>query len=463
MKKKTDNQITNNNTRAGRPDSYMIMMIISGIFFLALHLTFVGFTNDDAYFKVIREDFDSLFSIVLDRYLTDSSRVLSEAILFTLIRMPFIVWQLLDTLICLLATHSAAVILTGDRKDKKNYLVFLLFACYPYMHMGSAGWICTSLNYIWPMAAFLYALSGAVRRYRGEKVSGNQYRLYVLALIFAANCEQSAVVVMAAFATAAVFAIIDKKSKWYEITGTAIGLFGLVFAMTAPGNGARTEMEAVNWMPEFFDLTLIDKARLCGVFVFEHYVMIPDVIFFLFSVLILFAGLDNKKRSVKIVSAIPVLIDVVFTSVYFVKDFIIGHKTKYDFTTPAIYMNDAHTAFVQLSEAVGLIIYIAATLYVLWNVFENVRVRNVSIVALGTGFAVRMALMLSPTMFASWHRVLIYLYFAFLGDSYLLAERFVFAEEKEKPVRRKVICAVLIAGILVNLVLTVGLQIRKAG
>ena len=96
---------TKNGPQGAKLDNYTITMIVSGLFFLALHLTFVGFTNDDSYFKVIREDFDSLFAIVWDRYITDSSRVLSEAILFTLIRMPFIVWQLLDTLICLLVTH----------------------------------------------------------------------------------------------------------------------------------------------------------------------------------------------------------------------------------------------------------------------------------------------------------------------------------------------------------------------
>jgi surface polysaccharide O-acyltransferase-like enzyme len=68
-----------------------------------------------------------------------------------------------------------------------------------------------------------------------------------------------------------------------------------------------------------------------------------------------------------------------------------------------------------------------------------------------------MALMLSPTMFSSWHRTLIFLYFAFLGDSFILMK--LCKGKKQKYLIR----AVLIAGVIVNLILTVGLQIRKAG
>ena len=444
--------------RSGKKNHYLRMMIVTAVFFFAMHLTFVGFTNDDSYFVQLRQDWPSLTELLLFRYRTDSSRVLSEAILFTLIRMPFIVWQILDTLICILIAHSASVILVNDKYDKKNYLIFGLFACYPYMHMGSAGWICTSLNYIWPLAAFLYALSCNMRRYRGEKVSGGAIRCGLIALVFAANCEQSATVVIMSFALVLWFMIKEKKSKWFEITALCIGIFGLIFALSAPGNEERTAMEAANWMPEFFDLSIFEKARLCSVFVFEHFVAIPDVIFFLFSLLLLFAGIKKENKLwVRIVSFVPLVTDVIFTSVYFVIDFIIGHKRNYDFSFPSVYMTDAKTVFIQLSEVAGLVIYIAAAVIVLWNVGIDFNEKLISIWCVGVGFAVRMALMLSPTMFASWHRVLIFMYFAFLGDSYLLYKKL------DKEWQKYLVYAVIVIGIIANLVLIVGLQIRKAG
>ena len=435
---------------------YGIMMLINGIFFLLLHLTFVGFTNDDSYFVQLRGEWDSLWDLLVHRYQTDSSRVLSEAILFTLIEYPFWVWQILDTLICILAFHSLSVLFCTEKSDEKHILLFMAFASYPYMHVGSAGWICTSLNYMWPLATLLYVLSGAVRRYRGEKISPWQWCLYLVAMIFTANCEMSATMLFLTLGMALIFAVWDKRPKAYEISGIVFGIFGVVFAMSAPGNEERTIMEAENWMPEFFDLNIIEKARLCSVFVFEHFVAIPDVIFFLFALTLAFVGvLQRKKTKDAVFSCIPLIIDVIFTAVYFVKDFIIGKKTNYDFSYPAIYMEDGKTMFIQLSEVAGLVLFIIFTIYTLWNVYEDIKLRLVAIWALGCGFAVRMALMLSPTMFSSWHRTLIFMYFAFLVNIVLLTGKC------ERKWMKRVIYTVLAIGIIVNLVLTVGLQIRK--
>lgn len=436
---------------------YGRMMIINALFFLLLHLTFVGFTNDDAFFVIVRSQWDSLIDLLIHRYLTDSSRVLSEAILFTLIRLPFLVWQILDTAICILVYHSLTVIFVNDKKSKNNVLIFLLFASYPYMHMGSAGWICTSLNYMWPLAAFLYAFSGVVRRGRKEKIYPLQYAAYIAAMIFTANCEMSATVLCMMFMVVFIEAVIEKRSAWFEILGVLIGIAGILFAMLAPGNGERTIMEAENWMPEFFDLNLLEKARLCSVFVFEHFVAIPDVIFFLFSGLLAVTGLDKAKKNwQKIVAVIPLLIDVLFTGYYFVKDFLLGHKLNYDFENPAIYMTDWKTMIIQLSEVTGLLLFIITAIYTIWNVLPEQKVKIGAIWALACGFAVRMALMLSPTMFASWHRTLIFLYFAFAANIILLAG------QCKKRWMKVMIYVILFIGILVNLILTVGLQIRKA-
>lgn len=451
------------NGRRQEKNWYGIMMVVNAVFFFLLHLTFVGFTNDDAFFVELRSQWDSLFALLVDRYLTDSSRVLSEALLFTLVRLPFFVWQVLDTLICILVYHCLTVLLVNDKYSKGNIIVFLAFASYPYMHMGSAGWICTSLNYMWPLAALLYALSGAFRRYRGDRIPAWKYTLYLAAIIFTANCEQSAAMLAMTFGMAFVFALLDKRSKWYELAAVLIGVAGILFAMLAPGNDERTIMEAENWMPEFFDLRFLEKARLCSVFVFEHFVMIPDVIFFLFALLLAFCGAgrgveaDGVGRSGldRAAALIPLAVDVIFTGCYFVKDFIIGHKTRYDFTTPAIYMEDFRTAFLQISEVTGLVLFIVASVYTIWRVIPGLREKLVMIWALGCGFAVRMALMLSPTMFASWHRTLIFMYFAFIYCNVVLAGMC------RKQWQRRLIYAILVIGVIVNLILTVGLQIRK--
>lgn len=444
-------------TTVKRQNHYVTATIVNAVFFMLLHLTFVGFTNDDSFFVIVRSEWNSLWELIEHRYLTDSSRVLSETLLFSLIDKPFIIWQILDTLMCMLIFHSLCVMLVNNSYDKKNYLIFLAFAAYPYMHVGSAGWICTTLNYLWPLATLLYSLSGAYRLYRGEKLRTWQYPLYLLAMIFTANCEMPATMLCMTFGMAVVFAVLDKRKKGYEVTGLVIGICGIVFAMSAPGNEERTIMEAENWMPEFFDLNIFEKARLCAVFVFEHFVAIPDVIFFLFALLLVFVGFQKENPIwLKICSVLPVITDIGFTAYYFVKDFIIGRKTNYDFTTPSIYMTDWKTALLQMSEIAGLVIFIIGSIVTLWCVLPNIRTKLVCIWSLGCGFAVRMALMLSPTMFSSWHRTLIFMYFAFLYNIIVLTGLL------NKKWTKYVIYGILIIGIAVNLILTIGLQIRKA-
>ena len=100
----------------------------------------------------------------------------------------------------------------------------------------------------------VYALSIAVRRYRGQEVKFWQYILAGLALVFTANTEMSAAALAIIFVFVLILRIKAGKPWIYEILGLLSQIGGMIFALTAPGNGERTAMEALNWMPEFPNL-----------------------------------------------------------------------------------------------------------------------------------------------------------------------------------------------------------------
>ncbi len=464
---------------------YMIMLFVTAAFFFALHMTFVGFTNDEQYFLEYKKGFDSLFDIIIDRYKTDSSRVISEYILFFLLGKPFIFWQIADTLIVLLTYHSLSVILVNDKYSRYNTMVFMAIAAYPFMHVGSAGWICTSLNYLWPLATMVYALSIAVRRYREQEVKFWQYILAGLALIFTANTEMSAAALAIIFVYVWILRIKSKKACLYEAVGFLSQVGGMIFALTAPGNGERTAMEALNWMPEFPDLTFFEKLRLCSVFVFEHFVAIPDIIFILFGIVIAVYGVKKANRWYKnLIALIPIVITTVYTLAYLYKYIVNvlekyssgqGIQIYYDFTTPTIYPKESFDIFLQYAEFISLYVYIVAAVASIAWIIKDVNKTWSCIVSLGAGFAVRMALLLSPTMFVSWHRTLIYIYFAFIytiifivlegditkGSTPASASTDTVISTGANRWTKGLVYGILVVGILVNIVLTVGLQIRK--
>ena len=45
-------------------DRRLIMLAITALFFFLMHLTFVGFTNDDYYFRIMKADHGSVLQTV---------------------------------------------------------------------------------------------------------------------------------------------------------------------------------------------------------------------------------------------------------------------------------------------------------------------------------------------------------------------------------------------------------------
>ena len=204
----------------------------------------------------------------------------------------------------------------------------------------------------------------------------------------------------------------------------------------------------LQWMPEFPELSFFDKFRLCSDFVFEHFVAIPNVLFLIFCLVLARKGKKGVLRFV------PLILDLVFTAYYFVKRFIMGGLRSYDFDFLTARPEGAELAW-QYAELLALLLFIASVLWILFRSDAATEKKWICAVALGSGFAVREALMLSPTMFASWHRTLIFFYFALLAVIVCLSET-----EESRAVLwiRRILFA---CGTLVNLILTIGHQFRR--
>ncbi len=444
---------------------YLAGMLLTLSFFGLLHCTFVGLFSDDLWFVEMMNAASSLPELLADRYISWTGRLIIEAVCFTLVRLPFFVWCILDVGMCLLLYHSLSVIIVNDKADKSNIWLAVSMAGYPFMHMASAGWISTSLNYLWPFAIVMYVLALEFRDIRGEKVPVFSRFAAIVMYLFAANQELGALYAILTFAGTVCYKRIAAKDKsiisLYEAAIFLLSAAELVFAFTAPGNAIRTETE-VRWMMEFPYMSIIDKFRACAVFVFEHFVAIPDAVFFIFSLLPVLAGVGRKKGALKnAVLITPLVIDCGFTAFFFVRDFILGHKSAYDFSYPLIFPEDAADRLLQGCELAGLLIYIAAMTASVMIVFPDLKKRFTAIWALGSGFAVRMSLMLSATMFSSWHRTLIYFYFAMIACSVMMIPAAIKKEKTEASGWIKyLIWVMLTAAVIVNLILTVGHQLR---
>ena len=93
-----------------------------------------------------------------ERYLTYHGKVIIDALLMLLLHLPRYVWVVVTSLIYTLLAYWI-VYLFSEMQFKFNMIICLLLCCYPMHHMNTAGWVATTVNYIWPcsfgVASFL--------------------------------------------------------------------------------------------------------------------------------------------------------------------------------------------------------------------------------------------------------------------------------------------------------------------
>ena len=130
------------------------------LFFLILlwHLK-IKHTGDDIYFaKTIRE-YKNMFDYLSMRYKIWSSRVILEAffIIFNSY-LPIKIWKIMDTAFYTLIAFLISKIFNKKNDLKLNIIICMLVLIYPFIDMNTAGYVTTTIAYVWPMFSMLYIL-----------------------------------------------------------------------------------------------------------------------------------------------------------------------------------------------------------------------------------------------------------------------------------------------------------------
>ena len=155
---------------------------------LALHLQFTLGTGDDPMYAAMLDQY-SLAYFSLWHYYTWSARTLIEAVVCIVEALPAIVWRLADPLCITLCAACIVRLARLEDRPAGRWAVCGLALCYPWQDMSSAGWVCTTLVFVWPLLAALAALLPL-----GESLRGNRPRAWQCAAalpltLYAANME----------------------------------------------------------------------------------------------------------------------------------------------------------------------------------------------------------------------------------------------------------------------------------
>lgn len=382
---------------------------------LLLHMFLILNWGDDAYFRdSIKPENVTLVPFLFDRYATWSSRVVIEAVMVMIVQVP-ILWWFLDTAVMVLAAHSLSRLL--PKMDKKaNYLLVCLVFIYPFIDMRTAGWIATTMNYIWPLAFGLYALVAIKNILQGEPLKVYQYVLGVLALLYAANHEQVGALLAGFFVFFCVYqVIVQKKLHWFLLLQAVLSVASVAFILTAPGNAVRTLWTLETEFPGYVAISLFDKLEIGFSSTLFGLVMEPDLSFLVFGLVLLLAAKATKQNRLFVsIAAVPLFFSAVFGLLGPVFGKLLPFVGSIRGAMTETGTNPTFSQPISLIPNLMLIVVCLSVIVSLYRMFAEKRDAWLVLLVLGAGFASRMIMAFTAAIWFSGDRTFIYLYFTLI-------------------------------------------------
>lgn len=280
---------------------FALLLLAELIIHWKIDLNVVG-GDDTVFLAYSQEEGFSLIPWLTERYMTWSSRTAIEAVLMLMVNLPAFVWRVADSLVVVIG--AAALTRLLERKEYREYYSFfisLMFLALPYSYMSLAGWIATSLNYMWPLAFGLIGIYPVRKYIEGERIRLPEGILCTVCLIFAGSSEQMAFVLLASYGCCGVYLLCGKERRriWqqckYYLLQTALTLLCFVYILACPGNAIRSASETATWLPEFASYSLFKKIEL-GVTVTIKSIFVQENIGFLVMTFLLAALIWQYRK-----------------------------------------------------------------------------------------------------------------------------------------------------------------------
>ena len=276
---------------------------------LAIGMVFIHcllqFSGDDLFFREYVKS-DGYFMLLKERYMGWSSRSIIEAVLFLVVQANFFIFQILDVFFILLLAVSISKIVSDATTQNENWVIVLLTFIYPFVQMSSAGSVSTSVNYIWPLAAGMFAFIPFAKTLRGQKTKLYQYFFCMLALLFAISQEQAALLICGIGLVLTVYMTVKtKRISTCFVVFDVIAILGLVYIMLCPGNTARLASEINSWFPGYGSFGIKYRIYL-GMSNTFHYLLNNNFLFLLLTGILFYLSYTRHTvKLYKVIAAVP--------------------------------------------------------------------------------------------------------------------------------------------------------------
>lgn len=230
---------------------------------MIMHLNVDNLLLDDWVFYAVREQGLSIPAWLLERWETWSSRLMIEGVLCA---MTHSIWafRVLDSAAMVLLAWALCRLAGAEKRPGMLAVSALLVTAIPFSVLRSTGWMATSLNYYWPLAATAAALVPLADGLWQRKTGRAMHAAALLCALFGANQEQTSAVLAGSYLVLGGYLYIRSRriKKIYAVI-FAIAAAELVLHLICPGNAVRAQQSvALVNLRDYGQFSLVDKLSI---------------------------------------------------------------------------------------------------------------------------------------------------------------------------------------------------------
>ena len=420
-----------------------ILLGFYGVLAILFHMFWLKLGGGDDYYFMTCLDDTSFGAFMVKRWYGWSSRLVIEGVLVLVLQQPIWVWKVLDILVSVLIAwllcgffcsgygkHGSGSSIQTDKNTLSGTRTavpltsLILFLClllsYDFTEMDSAGYMTTTINYWWPLAALLVAALPLYLWYQDGACKKGFYVLGAFAAIFAINQEQiCAMALLACLYLLITDKLRGRKTNPYLYLLLTLSIFFAVCVVICPGNAARKASNIDFWFPAYAGFSLVQKILLGWYSLLKTLYQDLNLPYLLMT-MILLAAVWKKQRSLpaRVIAAIPLLSNLGLLGVL-----LFGRYREYpwvhlilhvfDFDQPVVYYQGSLPDSVRILLLVYTLccICVVISLFLIWGRTKR-SMDTLALLVIASASKISMGL--SPTVWASSERTSIFLDFGFI-------------------------------------------------
>lgn len=409
------NKINNNK-------NYLYLLVASLFSVVLLFATMFG---DDLYLMHINGSrLIDYWSQAYSMYYTWSSRVIINFFVYFFTNHSLIYWIIFMGISMFALLYAFDYLFSNNKKYSSLLIVFVLML-FPFKELSTAGWISTTVTYFSPIAFGFLSLIPIKKTLGNKKISIIELIIYALSLIFACSNEQVMALMLACYGVAFVYFLATKRINYNIIVQLVIALVSALIIIKCPGNYLRKADEIANWFPTYNSISSIAKVNICFSTTMK-WLLLETSFFPLFSLILSYLVFMKKKDTLnRIISLVPTTILILCNYFKNITSSLLPYLASLNKEIPyyglvnAGNIDNFETFIIYITWALIMVI----VLYEIIILSDSLATLLASYTLIGAGFISRMAMSLSPTIYASGFRTAAVFVFCLMAVLVLLTNK----------------------------------------